>query len=76
MGGTRKRSCDKGAAYALKSRAMLYAERWKDAYDAAEEVEKLELYDLVEGYANAWKGNNKEAILEFDYNKDSNESYF
>lgn len=28
----------KGAAYALKSRAMLYAERWQDAYDAADEV--------------------------------------
>ena len=61
----------KGAAYALKSRAMLYAERWQDAYDAADEVEKLQLYDLVDNYADAWKGNNKEAILEFDYNKDS-----
>ena len=70
-GAQEKGRVTKGAAYALKSRAMLYAERWKDAYDAAEEVEKLELYDLVEGYANAWKGNNKEAILEFDYNKDS-----
>ena len=61
----------KGAAYALKSRAMLYAERWTAAYDAADEVEKLQLYDLVDNYADAWKGNNKEAILEFDYNKDS-----
>lgn len=61
----------KGAAYALKSRAMLYAERWQDAYDAADEVEKLQLYDLVDNYADVWKGNNKEAILEFDYNKDS-----
>ena len=61
----------KGAAYALKSRAMLYAERWQDAYDAADEVEKLQLYDLMDNYADAWKGNNKEAILEFDYNKDS-----
>ena len=29
------------------------------------------MYDLVDNYADAWKGNNKEAILEFDYNKDS-----
>ena len=28
----------KGAAYALKSRAMLYAERWQDAYNAADEA--------------------------------------
>lgn len=45
---------------------MLYAERWQDAYDAADEVEKLQLYDLVDNYADAWKGNNKEAILEFE----------
>lgn len=61
----------KGAAYAFKSRAMLYAEKWQEAYDAASEVEKLNLYDLVANYADAWKGHNKEAIIEFDYNKDS-----
>lgn len=61
----------KGAAYAFKSRAMLYAEKWQEAYDAASEVEKLNLYDLVANYTDAWKGHNKEAIIEFDYNKDS-----
>ena len=61
----------KGAAYAFKSRAMLYAEKWQEAYDAASEVEKLNLYDLVANYADTWKGHNKEAIIEFDYNKDS-----
>lgn len=61
----------KGAAFALKSRVMLYAERWQDAYVAADSVEKLNLYDLVPQYADAWKGNNKEAILEFDYNKNT-----
>lgn len=71
MDAANKGRVTKGAAYALKSRAMLYAERWQDAYDAADEVEKLQLYDLVDNYADAWKGNNKEAILEFDYNKDS-----
>lgn len=61
----------KGAAYAFKSRAMLYAERWQEAYDAANEVIKLNKYGLMDDYAQAWKGNNKEAILEFDYNQDS-----
>lgn len=61
----------KGAAYAFKSRAMLYAEKWQEAYDAANEVEKLGLYDLVPNYADAWKGHNIESIIEFDYNKDT-----
>lgn len=61
----------KGAAYAMLSRAMLYAERWQDAYDAAAEVEKLNLYGLMDEYSDSWKGNNKESILEFAYNKDS-----
>lgn len=57
----------KGAAYAMKSRAMLYAERWQDAYDAANNVIALNLYDLKDDYAQAWKGNNEESILEFDF---------
>lgn len=61
----------KGAAYAMLSRTMLYAERWQDAYDAAAEVEKLNLYDLEDKYSDAWAGNNKESILEFAYDKDS-----
>lgn len=60
-----------GAAYALKSRAMLYAEQWQAAYDAADKVEKLGLYDLASNYADAWSGNNNECILAFRYNKDS-----
>ncbi len=60
-----------GAAYALKSRAMLYAEQWQAAYDAADKVEKLGLYDLAPNYADAWSGNNNECILAFRYNKDS-----
>ena len=66
-----KNRVTKGAAYALKSRAMLYAERWQDAYNAANEVIKLKLYDLVDDYAQAWKGNNIESILEFDYDQDT-----
>lgn len=66
-------SSDKGrvtkyAALAFKSRAMLYAERWQDAYDAANEVINSNIYGLVDNYSNACAGNNKESILEFDYN--------
>lgn len=59
----------KGAAYAFLSRAMLYAERWQKAYDAANNVIKLDKYGLVDDYSQAWKGNNKEAILAFYYHK-------
>jgi len=66
-------SADKGrvtkyAALAFKSRAMLYAQRWQDAYDAADAVIKSNVYGLVDDYSKACAGNNKEAILEFDYN--------
>ena len=46
----------KGAAYALKSRAMLYAKRWQDAYDAANNVIALKLYGLTDKCEDAWKG--------------------
>lgn len=59
----------KGGAWAMMSRTMLYAERWQDAYDAADSVIALNKYDLMPEYKDAWKGNNKEAIIEFDYNK-------
>lgn len=39
----------------------------QDAYDAANNVIALKLYGLTDKYEDAWKGNNKEAILEFDY---------
>lgn len=61
----------RGAAYGLKSRAMLYAERWQDAYDAAEAVINLNLYGLTDKYEDSWKGNNKEAVLEFFYDKNT-----
>ena len=62
-----KNRVTKYAALAFKSRAMLYAQRWQKAYDAANAVIKSEKYGLVDNYANACAGNNKEAILEFDY---------
>ncbi|WP_033564503.1 RagB/SusD family nutrient uptake outer membrane protein [Sphingobacterium sp. SYP-B4668] len=60
----------KGAAYAMQSRAMLYAQRWQAAYDAAVEVEELDTYSLNPAYQSAFGSyfnGNKEAILEFRY---------
>lgn len=57
----------KNVVLAFKSRAMLYAERWQDAYDAANAVINSKVYGLVDDYSSACAGNNKEAILEFDY---------
>nr|WP_320057932.1 RagB/SusD family nutrient uptake outer membrane protein [uncultured Bacteroides sp.] len=57
-----------GAAYALLSRAMLYAERWDKAKAAAEEVFSMKLYSLTGNYADAFKSNSSEAIWEYDYN--------
>lgn len=65
------------AAYALESRAMLYAERWQDAKDAADKVLAMTQYDLMSGttandYAKAFtsaQAGNKEAILEYNFLK-------
>lgn len=62
-----KQRVTKYAALAFKSRAMLYAKRWQQAYDAANQVVNSGKYTLVANYANAWKGNNTESILEFRY---------
>ncbi len=57
----------KGAALAMKSRAMLYAERWQAAKDAADAVLELDTYALVDNYEDAWKGGSSESILEYNY---------
>jgi hypothetical protein len=57
----------KYAALAFQSRAMLYAERWQVAYDAADEVIKSQMFSLMSDYAKAWKGSNSESVLEFGY---------
>jgi hypothetical protein len=57
----------KGAAFAFKSRAMLYAERWESAKVAADSVFALGIYDLTAKYGDAWKGGNSESILEYNY---------
>lgn len=56
-----------GAAYALLSRAMLYAERWSDAKTAAEAVMAMG-YDLEPNYADAFRQGSIEAILQYSYN--------
>lgn len=56
-----------GAAYAFKSRAMIYAERWSEAKEAADAVLELGLYSLTSNYEDAWKGGNSESILEYNY---------
>lgn len=66
----------KGIVYAFKSRAMLYAERWQSAKDAADEVFKLNLYALESDYKNSWVGGNKESILEYRYSTTGYNHYF
>jgi len=55
-----------GAAYALLSRAMLYAERWDIAKSAAEKVTG---YELTPNFVDAFKSNSNEAILQYSYDK-------
>ena len=55
-------------AQAYKSRVMLYAERWQEAYDATTTVINSKRYSLVKNCADSWKGNNTESIIEFKYN--------
>ena len=57
----------KGAAFAFKSRAMLYAERWQSAKNAADSVFALNMYSLADNYEDAYKGNNSESILQYSY---------
>ena len=64
---TTKGRLTKGAAYAFKSRAMLYAERWQAAKDAADAVFELGVYSLADKYADGYKGGNSESIMEYNY---------
>lgn len=59
----------KTMVWAFKSRAMLYAERWQDAKDAADKVVSSGKYSLEAEYADAWKGSNAEAIIQVLYNQ-------
>ncbi|MCI2122086.1 MAG: RagB/SusD family nutrient uptake outer membrane protein, partial [Bacteroidales bacterium] len=64
----------KGAAYAMLSRSMLYAERWDVAQAAADSVIGSGLYSLMPSYKDAWSvlasEGNTESILDYEYNKE------
>lgn len=61
----------KGAAFAFKSRSMLFAKRWEKSKIAADSVFALKVYELAPEYKNAFKSftktGNKESIVEFNY---------
>ena len=64
----------KGAALAIKARAMLYAGRYPDAADAAKEVMDLNVYSLYPSYENLFSyaaENNQEVIFDRQYIKNS-----
>lgn len=71
---------DRGMAYALLSRAMLYAERYSVVISAADKVAELG-YTLERNYADAFTKTlaegNREAILQytFDYDKGITHSF-
>ncbi len=64
----------KEAADALLSRAMLYAERWDVAAQAAKRVMDSGHFSLTDDYKTAWsktrKDGNTESILEYEYNRE------
>ena len=58
----------KGAAYAFKSRAMLYAERWQAAVSAAQNVIDMNQYGLLNNYGDVFKSaDNQEVIFAVRY---------
>ena len=64
----------KGAALALKARAMLYAARYAEAADAAKQVMDLKVYDLYPSYQNLFSyaaENNQEVILDKEFVRDT-----
>lgn len=71
---TEKGRITKGAALAIKARAMLYAGRYLDAADAAKEVMDLNVYSLYPSYENLFSyeaENNQEVIFDKQYIKDT-----
>ena len=71
----------KGAALALKSRAMLYAKRYQSAADAAKAVMDLNVYSLYPNFEKLFDyeaENNSEVILDKQFLKDiySNEIFY
>ena len=70
---TEKGRITKGAALAIKARAMLYAGRWQQAADAAKSVMDLNNYSLYSSYKNLFTypaENNSEVILDIQFVQD------
>lgn len=70
---TEKGRITKGAALAIKARAMLYAGRWQQAADAAKAVMDLNTYSLYPSYKNLFSyaaENNSEVILDIQFVQD------
>lgn len=64
----------KGAALALKARAMLYAGRYQEAVDAAKAVMDLNVYQLYPSFEKLFSyaaENNKEVILDIEFISDN-----
>jgi starch-binding outer membrane protein, SusD/RagB family len=71
---TEKGRVTKGAALALKARAMLYAGRYQEAADAAKQVMDLNTYSLYSSYKNLFSyaaENSSEVILDIQYVQDT-----
>jgi starch-binding outer membrane protein, SusD/RagB family len=65
----------KGAAFAMLSRAMLYAKRWNVAKVAADSVINSGLYKLTGSYANAFNRDSDEAILQYAFDTKNYTTY-
>lgn len=67
----------KGAALAIKARAMLYAQRYTEAASAAKAVMDLQEYEIYPKYENLFSytaENSKEAILTRQHMKNTNKN--
>ena len=65
----------KGAAFAMLSRAMLYAKRWNVAKAAADSVISSGLYKLTGSYANALNRDSDEVILQYAFDTKNYTTY-
>ena len=67
----------KGAAYAYMCRTALFAKRWDVAITAADEIKKLNKYDLMDNYEDVFKvAGNKEIIFSIAYMPHYFDRYF
>ena len=67
----------KGAAYAYMCRTALFAKRWDIAITAADEIKKLNKYDLMDEYKDVFKvSGNKEIIFSIAYKIPDMPHYF